>query len=255
MSNPTPPATGARGLPQLAWQVSAIPAQILGLHGPERRVLPFLAAVSGTAALGVVDWPVALLIAGGYLLNSRAPRRPLAAEDEAARPPAGLGASQRTQTEPAVKPPNPRPSTPAGSAPLQANGVSPAPDAPAANAGQAVSTAPEQPEQTEQPEQPASAPASQAPPQVSSAAPRPQHRPAGGQPLQKRARPARRSPSSAAAPEPWTGYDQMTVPRVVEHLNKNPNVDLSAVERYEAVNRNRKMVQAAITSRRASQQT
>jgi len=246
MSNPTPPATGARGLPQLAWQVSAVPAQLLGLHGAERKGLPFLAAVSGTAALGVVDWPVALLIAGGYLLSSRAPRRPLAAEDEAARPPAGLGASRRTQTELAVKPPNPRPTAPAGSAPVQANGVSPAPDAPAANAGQAVSTAPEQPEQ---PEQPASAPAGQAPPQVSSAAPRPQHRPAGAQPLQK---PARRSPSSAAASEPWTGYDQMTVPRVVEHLNKNPNVDLSAVERYEAVNRNRKMVQAAITSRRAS---
>ena len=66
----------ARALPQMAWQVSAVPAQLLGLHGQrgaEGRGLPFLAAVTGTAVLGVVDWPVALLIAGGYLLSSRPP--------------------------------------------------------------------------------------------------------------------------------------------------------------------------------------
>ncbi len=250
MSKPTPPATGARGLPQLAWQVSAIPAQLLGLHGAERRGLPFLAAVSGTAALGVVDWPVALLIAGGYLLSSRAPRQTPVAEPETARSPAELGASGPTQTEPAAEPAAPlRPSAPPEPPTAQAKRVAPVADAPAASAGQALSRAATRPAQ---PEQPAPAPVDPEPRQVSPAAPRPQHRPAAGpasgQSAHKRTRPAR---SSAAADEPWAGYDQMTVPRVVEHLD-DPNVDLSAVERYEAAHRDRKMVHAAITSRRAS---
>ena len=250
MSKPTTTATGARGLPQLAWQVSAIPAQLLGLHGHERKGLPFLAAVSGTAALGVVDWPVALLIAGGYLLSTRAPRRPPAAEHDAARVPAGLGASGHTKTEPAAGPRTPRPSAPVEPAP--ANGSAPDLDAPAAGAGSAPSTAAAA---LGQHDQPATAPADQAPRRVSPEAPRPEHRPSAGgvrgQPTHESPRPQRRPPSSAAAEEPWPGYDQMTVPLVVEHLD-DPNVDLGAVERYEAAHRDRKMVHAAITSRRAS---
>ncbi len=255
MREPKTAATRVGALPQLAWQVSAIPAQLLGLHGAERKGLPFLVALSGTAVLGVVDWPVALLIAGGYLLSSRAPRRPPAAEHQALPAPAELGTSGHTKTGPAAGVPTVRPSAPAEPAPAQANAAGPDRDAPAAGPGQTLSTAAAT--RPKQPDQPASAP-DQAPRHVSPAGAThpPQHPPgagpARGQPPQKRLpRPARRSPSSAAPDEPWPGYDQMTVPRVVEHLDR-PNVDLAAVERYEAAHRDRKMVRAAITSRRAS---
>jgi hypothetical protein len=50
--------------------------------------------------------------------------------------------------------------------------------------------------------------------------------------------------------EPWPGYDAMTVPRVLERLDK-AGTDQAAVGRYEASHRNRKMVQAAIAARQS----
>jgi len=65
-----------KGVPEAFWQVSAAPAQAVRGRGQQRTGLPFLAAVTGTAALGLVDWPVALLVAGGYLLVRKQPDQP-----------------------------------------------------------------------------------------------------------------------------------------------------------------------------------
>jgi len=66
----------AKAVPEVLWQISAAPAQAVRGRGQQRTGLPFLAAVTGTAALGLVDWPVALLVAGGYLLVHRQPNQP-----------------------------------------------------------------------------------------------------------------------------------------------------------------------------------
>lgn len=107
----------ARAVPGLAWQLSALPAQLLPRRDDPRGQLPFLAAVTGTAAFGVVDWPVALLIAGGYLLV----RRP----DLAHQPPEDV-------TEPAAGTSTTRvPPMPTAPIPMPATPVPPAPDRPA----------------------------------------------------------------------------------------------------------------------------
>jgi len=253
----------ARALPQLAWQVSAVPAQLLGLHGAERRRLSFLAAVTGTAALGVVDWPVALLIAGGYLLTSRPPGHSPPADilsapaaTLAAAPP-DAAASGRT---PAAQPPaDPKPT--AEPVPVQSSAARPGLSSPSATAGRPAATpAASPPRQLGQPAPTAVSvdqPSLQA--ATSAAAAQPNHPPAPANPRQQRqsrpSRDTRQAPSpSAATREPWPGYDQMTVPRVLARLD-DPNVDLGSVERYETAHRDRKMVRAAITGRRASRQS
>ncbi len=254
----------ARALPQLAWQVSAVPAQLLGLHGAERRGLPFLAAVTGTAALGVVDWPVALLIAGGYLLTSRPPgQSPAAGPPPApALPPASApaphdaAASGRTPAAPPPADPKQAAAQPVPAARLSA--AEPEPSSPTADAGPLTATPAALPPR--QPGQPAPVSIEQTSPQAATpaAAARPEQLPAPAAARQQRqsrpARDTRRAPSPAAAVrEPWPGYDQMTVPRVLARLG-DPEVDLGSVERYETAHRDRKMVRAAITSRQASRQ-
>jgi len=262
----------ARALPQLAWQVSAVPAQLLGLHGAERRRLPFLAAVTGTAALGVVDWPVALLIAGGYLLTSRPPGQSPAAGPPPAPAPASASApapapapaphdataSRRTPAAPPLSDQQPAGAQPA---PVRSSAAEPEPSSPTVGAG--PSTAPPAVSPPRQPGQPAPAPVSveQTSPQAatSAAAGQPNQPPAPASARQQRqSRPARdtRRPPSPSAPtrEPWPGYDQMTVPRVLAHLD-HPDVDLGSVERYETAHRDRKMVHAAIAGRLASRQS
>jgi len=262
----------ARALPQLAWQVSAVPAQLLGLHGAERRGLPFLAAVTGTAALGVVDWPVALLIAGGYLLTSRppgqspaagpppAPAPPPASASAPAPAPAPHDAATSGRT-PAAPPPADPKAAAAQPAPARSSAAEPEPSSPTVGAGPPTATPAVSPPR--QPGQPAPTPVSveQTSPQAatSAAAARPDQPPAPAAARQQRqSRPSRdtpRSPSpSAATREPWPGYDQMTVPRVLARLD-DPDVDLAAVERYEKAHRDRKMVHAAIAGRRASRQS
>ena len=255
----------ARALPQLAWQVSAVPAQLLGLHGAERRGLPFLAAVTGTAALGVVDWPVALLIAGGYLLTSRPPgQSPLAdtlsapAATLAAAPP-DAAASGRTPAAPPLADPKQAAAQPALA---RLSAAEPEPSSSTADAGPPTATPAASPPR--QPGRSAPTPVSieQTSPQAAAtpaAAVRPEQPPAPAIARQQRqsrpSRDTRRSPSpSAATREPWPGYDQMTVPRVLARLD-DPDVDLAAVERYEKAHRDRKMVHAAIAGRRASRQS
>jgi hypothetical protein len=247
----------ARALPQLAWQVSAVPAQLLGLHGAERRGLPFLAAVTGTAALGVVDWPVALLIAGGYLLTSRPPGQSPAAGPPPAPAPRDAATSGRTPAAPPLADPKPT----AQPAPARLSAAEPEPSSPTADAGPPTATPAASPPR--QPGQPAPTPVSvdQPSPQAatSAAAAQPNQPPAPAIARQQRqsrpSRDTRRSPSpSAATREPWPGYDQMTVPRVLARLD-DPDVDLAAVERYEKAHRDRKMVHAAIAGRRASRQS
>jgi len=251
-----------RALPQLAWQVSAVPAQLLGLHGAERRGLPFLAAVTGTAALGVVDWPVALLIAGGYLLTSGpSGQSPAAGPPPAPAPPPASAphdatASRRTPAAPPLSDQQPAGAQPA---PVRSSAAEPEPNSPTVGAGSPTATPAASPLQ--QPGQPAPVSVEQTSPQAatSAAAARPEQPPAPAAARQQRqsrpAREPRRAPIPAAAPrEPWPGYDQMTVPRVLARLD-DPDVDLGSVERYETAHRDRKMVHAAITSRQASRQT
>jgi len=246
-----------RALPQLAWQVSAVPAQLLGLHGAERRGLPFLAAVTGTAALGVVDWPVALLIAGGYLLTSGPSGQSPAAGPPPASAPHDATASGRTPAAPPPADPKPAGAQPA---PARSSAAEPEPEPSSPTVGVGSPTAtPAAPLQ--QPGQPAPVSVEQTSPQAatSAAAARPEQPPAPAAARQQRqsrpAREPRRAPIPAAAPrEPWPGYDQMTVPRVLARLD-DPDVDLGSVERYETAHRDRKMVHAAITSRQASRQT
>ncbi len=247
-----------RALPQLAWQVSAVPAQLLGLHGAERRGLPFLAAVTGTAALGVVDWPVALLIAGGYLLTSGPSGQSPAAGPPPASVPHDATASGRTPAAPPRADPKPAGAQPA---PARSSAAEPEPSSPTVGVGSPTATPAASPLQ--QPGQPApvSVSVEQTSPQAatSAAAARPEQSPAPAAARQQRqsrpAREPRRAPIVAAAPrEPWPGYDQMTVPRVLARLD-DPDVDLGSVERYETAHRDRKMVHAAINSRQASRQT
>jgi len=46
---------------QAAWQVSAVPVQALGRRAPATGTLPFYALAATTAAVGLVDWPVAAI--------------------------------------------------------------------------------------------------------------------------------------------------------------------------------------------------
>ncbi len=190
----------AKAVPEVLWQISAAPAQAVRGRGQQRTGLPFLAAVTGTAALGLVDWPVALLVAGGYLLVHRQPDQP-----DQPEPAEATG----TIDQPRLDHP-PVAHTPPESAP--------GPVAPAVR-------------------QPAAAPRSAA--SARRPAPAPPNHPAG---------------SSAAAKEPWSGYDALTVPQVLKRLDDS-GVDLVAVGRYEAAHRHRKMVQAAIAARKASPPT
>lgn len=69
---------------QAAWQVSAVPVQALGRRAPATGTLPFYALAATTAAVGLVDWPVALLVAGAVLVARRtgaAPGEPTATID------------------------------------------------------------------------------------------------------------------------------------------------------------------------------
>ncbi len=188
-----------KAVPEVLWQISAAPAQAVRGRGQQRTGLPFLAAVTGTAALGLVDWPVALLVAGGYLLVHRQPNQPDQTEPVEAT---GMSDQPRLDHPPAAH-------TPPESAP--------GPVAPAVR-------------------RPAAAPRSAASARRSAPAP--------PQP------PAR----SAAAKEPWSGYDALTVPQVLKRLDDS-GVDLVAVGQYEAAHRHRKMVQAAIAARQASPPT
>ena len=188
-----------KAVPEVLWQISAAPAQAVRGRGQQRTGLPFLAAVTGTAALGLVDWPVALLVAGGYLLVHHQPNQPDQPEPVAA---SGTTDPPRLDDPPAAH-------TPPESAP---GPVAPAVRHPAAAPRSAASA-----------RRPAPAP------------PNP---------------PAR----SAAAREPWSGYDALTVPQVLKRLDDS-GVDLVAVGRYEAAHRHRKMVQAAIAARQASPPT
>lgn len=188
-----------KAVPEVLWQISAAPAQAVRGRGQQRTGLPFLAAVTGTAALGLVDWPVALLVAGGYLLVHRQPNQP-----DQPEPVADTG----TTDQPRLDHP-PAAHTPPESAP--------GPVAPAVR-------------------QPAAAPRSAA--SARRPAPAPPNPPA----------------RSAAAKEPWSGYDALTVPQVLKRLDDS-GVDLVAVGRYEAAHRHRKMVQAAIAARQASPPT
>lgn len=188
-----------KAVPEVLWQISAAPAQAARGRGQQRTGLPFLAAVTGTAALGLVDWPVALLVAGGYLLVHRQPNQPDQTEPVEAT---GMSDQPRLDHPPAAH-------TPPESAP--------GPVAPAVR-------------------RPAAAPRSAASARRSAPAP--------PQP------PAR----SAAAKEPWSGYDALTVPQVLKRLDDS-GVDLVAVGQYEAAHRHRKMVQAAIAARQASPPT
>ncbi len=256
MSEPKAAATGARALPQLAWQVSAVPAQLVGLHGAERRGLPFLAAVTGTAALGVVDWPVALLIAGGYLLTSRAPRQPSPTGPPALRAPDDQVRDEPAPAASALGDAMPAPAEP----PVQMRGAEPDLSSPPADAGTPTATPAASPPRQQNPPPP-SVPVDQAPLQAAAPSPAlppdqpPAPAPARHQRQPRSARDTPRAPRpSAATAEPWPGYDQMTVPLVVQHLDDR-DVDLAAVERYEAAHRDRKMVHAAVTSRRASRPT
>ncbi len=257
MSEPKAAATGARALPQLAWQVSAVPAQLLGLHGAERRGLPFLAAVTGTAALGVVDWPVALLIAGGYLLTSRPTGHSPPAGPLPASAPQDPAASERIPAPPAKGDAMPVPAEPP---PVQMRGAEPELSSPPADAGTPTPTPAASPPRQQNPPPP-SVPVDQAPlPAAASSPALPPDQPPAPAPArhQRQPRSARDTPGAprppAAAAEPWPGYDQMTVPLVVQHLDDR-DVDLAAVERYEAAHRDRKMVHAAVTSRRALRPT
>jgi len=253
-----------RALPQLAWQVSAVPAQLLGLHGAERRGLPFFAALGGSAALGLVDWPVALLIAGGYLLTSRPAGRsspadtlPVPAATPAATPIPlrALHDAAASGGTPAAQPLAGSQPAAADRLPVQVISAEPEPSAPPADAGHPLDP-PDAASQRQQ-DQPAPGLGS-----VEQPSPQPATSPAVAQPgrsqapanarQQRRSRPAgddRRSAATAAAPrEPWPGYDQMTVPRVLARLDES-DVDLAAIERYEQAHRDRKTVRAAVTSR------
>jgi len=75
----------------LAWQLSAVPRQVLGVPTSDRATVPFLAAVVGTAVAGLVEWPVALLVGAGYLLS-----RSLARPDEHLTAPKWKAPSGRT---------------------------------------------------------------------------------------------------------------------------------------------------------------
>jgi len=246
----------ARALPQMAWQVSAVPAQLLGLHGQrgaEGRGLPFLAAVTGTAVLGVVDWPVALLIAGGYLLSSRPPGQSPPAGSLPAPAPAlhDAAAERRTPAAPPLADAKPAAAEPA---PVPASAAEPGLSSATSGAGRPAAP----PRQLDQPA-PVSIDQASSPVGTPAAAARPDQPPApvaARQPRQSRpARDTRRASSpAAAAREPWPGYDQMTVPRVLARLD-DPDVDLAALERYEMAHRDRKMVRAAVSSRRASRPT
>jgi len=50
----------------------------------DRASLPFIAALTGTAAFGIVDWPVALLVGGGHLIarqRGQQQERPMSTAD------------------------------------------------------------------------------------------------------------------------------------------------------------------------------
>ncbi len=69
-------AVGAgRRTTRTAWHVSAAPVQLLGRRLPDQGTVPFYALAATTAAVGLVDWPVALLVAGA-VLSPGAPPRP-----------------------------------------------------------------------------------------------------------------------------------------------------------------------------------
>ena len=220
----------AKAVPGVLWQLSAVPTQAAWGGGQDRAGLPFLAAVTGTAVLGLVDWPVALLVAGGYLVvrrprrESPTPRSPDPAEPPGspqANPgaePAGPTATRSGSAGPGVEPSRRRASTPT-----------------AARTGQPPRATP-----TAAPSRSNSPRASQTS-TASSVAGRPAPAP---------------SPAGHAghAARPWPQYDAMTVPQVLERLD-TAGVDLAAVDRYETTHRDRKMIHAAIAESQAARTT
>jgi hypothetical protein len=210
----------AKGVPEAFWQVSAAPAQAVRGRGQQRTGLPFLAAVTGTAALGLVDWPVALLVAGGYLLVRKQPDQP-----DPAMP--------TTTTEQPLLDHPPVANSAAASAADRGSA------APRRASTPAPATRRTAPRQTSNPRR---SPAGRRPARPGTAASARVPDPAAA------TAPAR---SAAALPEPWPGYAALTVPRVLQRLDDSA-VDLVAVSRYEAEHRNRKMVQAAVAARRSS---
>lgn len=60
-----------RSVPGTAWRVAVAPKRLAGAVVGDRRNRRFLAVVVGSAAFGVVDWPVAGLVGGAYLLARR----------------------------------------------------------------------------------------------------------------------------------------------------------------------------------------
>jgi len=178
---------------ELAWQISAVPADLARSSGADPRSLPFLAAVTGTAALGLVDWPVALLVAGGYALA----RRP------------GMGHPPDLPVLP-VLPRNPAAAVTRGPAGRE-------------TAGSDLTKPP---------------PRQSAAPPAAAGEPAPSQEPAE----------SRRADPGAGLSEPWPGYDAMTVPQIIQQLDRTGR-DPAAVGQYEAAHRNRKMVRAAVTAR------
>jgi len=209
----------AKAIPGVLWQISAVPTQALRGNSQDRAGLPFLAAVTGTAVLGLVDWPVALLVAGGYLVVRRPPIESLT--PGSADPPVPTTSPPANDVASRARPAASRPGSPRSGS---EQGRGSAPTVTAARAGQQPGATP-----TAAPSR-SSNPQSAEQPTVSSV--------------------AGRSPSSHAA-RPWPQYDAMTVPQVLERLD-NAGVDLLVVDRYETAHRDRKMIHAAIAERLAA---
>jgi len=262
----------------LAWQLSAVPRQVLGVPTSDRATVPFLAAVVGTAVVGLVEWPVALLVGGGYLL-SRSLVRPAAAP---ARPAAAAAAAAEGPREPA---PGPPPAAQPAADVLDAPDVLGTPNVlredplvpEDVSVSQDVSVSPESVEPVDSAVEvlrvvgPQGAGAEhQAPATLevsadgrslgtgasrASADPEPRE----SEPASASAAGANGQAASGATPgtgagpeaqEPWAGYDYLTVPQVVARLDDS-DVDLDAVGDYETAHRDRKMVLAAITTRQS----
>lgn len=247
----------AKAVPGLAWQASALPRQLIEGADPDRRGVRFLAAVAGTAVLGVVDWPVAALVAGGYLLSRQRPAAqtsPMTGATGVSGDPApdveldrravlaplgGASAVGEDVAAPNVAAPpvaepvgmvppagKPRSAPPAGLTPPVA--LTPAD---AALAPPALAAAPGQ-ERAATGVRAGEAPA------------------AGGLAV---AESLGAEDKASAATAPWPGYDTLTVPQVVQRLDAG-GADLDLVARYETANRGRKMVLAAVRDRRRTSQ-
>lgn len=250
MSLLTAAARSARALPNLAWQLSSIPSQLLTSQGI-RTDLPFLAAVAGTAALGVVEWPVALLVAGGYLLQRSPKPQPTAP---------GAGGGGRPSPRPAQG--GPEPASPARKT-AAAAAAAPAEQVPGEHVhAQPVPSGPPAPSTKDR--TPSATVEGVPGPTAAERGARqnvPAHdrdeQPAQQIDLQNATRPPGQPGEVAPTPraaardggEPWPGYNQLTVRQVVDRLDNGGKVDLDAVDRYESAHRNRKTVHAALAQR------